>query len=183
MGTTYFAANCSKRQYFDPDHVGGSENTKQSGILWGLSGHALGLLLMPDYPLDFHLESWLGDALVLVGDEGEPNTISRLEPFQTESNQSAYEIVTQRFDDITLNLIALLCKRQILMEHFLNEADQHKRVFVNLAHIIIHLQGSQLEREFISRFGDDWRRRYKEAIDSEPWHYPMPMIPRTKSHS
>ena len=180
MGTTYFVANSSKRQYFDPDYVGGSENTDRSGILWGLSGHALAQLLMPKCRLDFHLESWIADPLVLIGDDGEPNAIEQLIPFQETPDQDAYHIVTEQFDNITLNLIALLCKRDDLMQSFLDHADRHYYAFVNLAHAIMYLGAAHIESAFVNRFGTDWRGRYNETLKSEPWHYPLPMTPESK---
>lgn len=181
MGTTYLLTNCSKRQYFDPNQFDGAENTKRSGILWGLSGHALAQLLLPQCRLDFHLEPWIGDALVLLGDDCEPNSIELLKPFQATADEHAYHIATEQFDNITLNLVAVLCKRDNLMEHFLDNAEQHYHGFVNLAHIIMYLGAFHIELAVVNRFGKDWRDRYHETLQSEPWHYPLPMTPESRN--
>ena len=179
MGTTYFVCNSAKRQYFDPDGMGSGENSKRSGVLWGLSGHALAHLLLPGAELGFHLTSWIGDPLFLVGDNVEPNTIDHLRPFQQGPDQDAYHIVTEQFDNITLNLIAYLCRNRIQLEHFLNDAEQWPHTFINLAHTIAHLSADDLERGFTGRFGLDWKNRYYETLKQEPWHYALPMTPET----
>lgn len=179
MGTTYFVANLAKRQYFDPSYAGGSENSKRSGVLYGLSGHALGQLLMPRNQLDFYLESWIGDGLVLVGDEGDPNDIEQLKLFQKAPDQDAYHIVTELFDDISLNLIAQLCKRTAFLNHFLDLAEECSWVFMNLAHAFMFLPARSIEFAFIARFGTDWRHRYNDILKSGPY-YPMPMTPASQ---
>ncbi len=180
MGTTYFVANTTKRQYFDPGSINDVENPKRSGILWGLSGHALALLLLPDCRQDFYLESWIGDGLVLVGDESEPNRIEQLRPFQQDAEQDAYHIVTEQFDNISLNLIAQLCKRDELLDHFFACAERENCTFVNLAHIVMHLSVPHIESKFIARFGPNWRGRYIDTLKSESWHYPLPMTPESR---
>jgi len=179
MGTTYFVANTAKRQYFDPGHVGGSENTKRSGILRGLGGHALAQRLLPDADLHFHLEPWIGDPLVLVGDDAEPSEIELLKPFQ-RSIEDAYHIVTEQFDDITINLIAHLCTRPFILEEFVELAEKEYHVFLNLAHAVTYLRAPHIEIELEKRFGKDWRKRYYEILKAEPFHYPVPMTPETK---
>jgi hypothetical protein len=180
MGTTYFVANSAKQQYFDPDHTGGSENTKRSGILWGLSGHALAQLLLPEADLGFYLESWIGDPLVLIGDDGQPNDIEMLKPLQQSPDQDAYHLVIEQFDNISINLISQLCKRGCVLDHFLDLAEAHYCAFVNLAHTILYLGARHVETQFIARFGADWPTRYHETLKAEPWHYPLPMTPESK---
>ena len=181
MGTTYYVANSAKRQYFDPGWVGGwEETTKRSGILWGLSGHALAHLLLPDITLEFYLESWIGDSIFLVGDDSEPNSIVPLKPFQQEADQDAYHIVTEQFDNISLNLIAHLCKHSCVLDYFLDDADQNYYAFVNLAHTIMNLPCPHIEMPFVRRFGTDWRLRYIECLKAEPWRFPLPMTPESK---
>jgi hypothetical protein len=180
MGTTFFLANIAKRQYFDPSDAGGAENTKRSGILWGMSGHALAQLLLPDADLGFSLESWIGDPLVLVGDECDPNTIDLLKPFQDTLDQDSYHIVTEQFDNISLNLIAHLCKRREPFHHFLDVAVQDDGAFVNLAHTILYLGAKHIELGLIARFGADWRDRYHEILKAMPYHYPLPLTPESK---
>lgn len=180
MGTTYFVANTAKRQYFDPGHAGGSENSKRSGILRGLGGHALAQLLLPGNDLHFHLETWIGDPLVLVGDDTETNEIELLKPFQRDAEQDAYHIVTEQFDDVTINLIAQLCTCERILDDFLGLAELEYHVFLNLAHAAIYLKASHVEIALQQRFGSDWQKRYYEILRKEPFHYPMPMTPATK---
>jgi hypothetical protein len=180
MGTTYFVANVSKRQYFDPGAMGWEENTKRSGILWGLSGHALALLLLPDVKLEFHLVPWIGDPLVLVGDENSANSIDLLRPFQRAMEQDAYHIVTEQFVDISLNLISLLCKTSHVLSFLLDSAEQSTETFVDLAHTIMYLPAKHIEIEFAKRFGTNWRDRYTASVAREPWHCRMPMTTRSE---
>lgn len=171
MGTTYFVANVAKRQYFDPGSICGG-NSKRSGILWGMGGHALALLLLPDAKLDFHLVSWVGDPLVLVGDETSPNSIEVLKPLQHVPEQDAYHIATEQFDDITLNLIALLGKQERALDCLLDSAERHSNDFVHLAHAMMYLSARHIEIAFIKRFGANWRDRYDSILASEPHSHP-----------
>jgi hypothetical protein len=163
MGTTYFVANTTKKQYFDPD-IDGSENTKRKGVLWGLSGHALGQLLLPGAKLDFHLEPWIGDSLVLVGDQAEPNSIELLRPFQLNPDQDAYHIVTEQFDNITINLIAYMCKSDAIRDRLLENAAKQYWTLINLAHAVFYMGAPHIEQALVERFGDSWTKRYQEAL-------------------
>jgi len=186
MGTTYFVANSAKQQYFDPDDAGGSECTRRNRILWGLSGHALGVLLLPDVKLEFHLELWIGDPLVLVGDYPQPDPTKQFAPFQQDATQEtddvvdAYDIVTKQFGNVTLNLIAQLCKLDSFtaMDHFLSEAERCERVFLNLVHSFTYLKKARhIEMAVVERFGAEWCQKYIDALGKTGGYYPLPMTP------
>jgi hypothetical protein len=181
MGTTFLVANSAKRQYFDPDGMGSKENSKRSGILWGLSGHALGQLLRPDAQLGYYLDTWIGDPLFLVGDEAEPNSIAHLRRFQGSPEQDAWHIVTEQFDNITLNLIAFLCNHPAVMGYFLDDAKESSYTFLSLIHTMTHLSASHIESAVVREFGADWRDRYYAVLNEEPFHYPLPMTPQTRA--
>ena len=70
----------------------------------------------------------------------------QLHAFQNSSNESAYQIVTQNFSDISLNLVAWLCKKDTFLTEYLEHADNHYFAFVNLAHIVMHLESPHVDK-------------------------------------
>jgi hypothetical protein len=181
MGTQYFVANAAKRQYFDPGRLGSAENTKRSGVLWGLSGHALAELLLPGADLGFYLSSWIGDPLFLFGDDATPNSIALLTPLQKSSKEQAYQIVTQSFDNVSINLIAQLCRSPITRDYMLDEAERKGPTFVDIVHAFTYLAHADLDLAVNMRFGANWRERYYATLRAEPWHYPLPLTPETSA--
>ena len=178
MGVTYIVANSSKRQYFDPDSIGVSENTKWSGILRGISGHALAHLLRPNHALRFHLQSWIGDEFFLAGDTYSPNELEQLMPYQMGTDNE-WTIVTTHFDNISLNLLAEMSQRTEILDEFIEVANESNVMLINLVNAMIGLNAKHIEHAVVSSFGNDWRKRYHTALESCDWHvYPQPMIPR-----
>ena len=179
MGVTYIVANSSKRQYFSPDSFGVLENTKWSGILRGISGHALAHLLRPNFTLGFHLQSWVGDEFFLAGDTD--SQIKQLTPYQT-GTFNEWEVVTTHFDDISLNLLAEMSLRTGLLNEFIEAAHESEIMLINLVNTMTGLNATHIETAVVSRFGTDWRKRYNVALKSCGWRdYPQPMIPEIGS--
>jgi len=177
MGINYIVANLTRRQFFDPDDVGGSENTKWPGILRGDSAHALAHLLTLDHRLEYHLTHWVGDQFFLVGDTDSCVVPRELVHLAVSDDESPYETVKSQFSDISLNLIAEICARAEMLEKFIELASRNTTVFVNLAHIVLYLDAPAIQSSFVARFGTDWRKRYNEITKEKPWHSPRPMLP------
>lgn len=170
MGICYFVANTLKRQYFDPGWFG--ENTKRSGILAGMGGHTLAQLLLPDNPLDFHLSSWIGDPLVLVGDD-DPKPIDLLVPYADHPSDEPYDIIKRHFDDITLNLIAFMSKSRSVVE----KAKTDAYLLINLVHAALYLPAPHIEQELLRQMGENWRDRFEEALRANVHFHPLPWTP------
>jgi hypothetical protein len=171
MGITYLVANTAKRQYLDP--IG---NGKLHGLLWGFDGNALAHLLAGVVDAELLLDSWAGDPLFLVDDEPNPNRLPSLSP-KTHDNRSAYEIVTQEYDNITLNVVASVFQRyEAHRDFFFEDAESSDTTFIMLADIAIHLSPPKFVRMFEAHFGKGWPSRYKRAVARHGWHRPMPLI-------
>jgi len=179
MSASYFAINVTKRQYFDPFDID-EHGSNRRDVLNGISGLALAKLLIPSERLEFHLEPWIGDTLVLASDYEQHENLICLSPFE-ESDQFLDDIFVEKFQNITLNLIAHLCKNHDLLEYFLNHATEYYRGFVNLVHIVTHLHAPAIESGIVDRFGPDWRSQYNETLKREPLHYPLPMTEESKN--
>ena len=177
MGVNYIVTNLTKRQYFDPDFVGGSENTKWHSILLGNSAHALAHLLTLDHQLGFHLTPWIGDRFFLVGDSDGSIVPKELVNLRKHEDESPWWTIKNSFADISLNLIAQMCTASDMLEDFLDGALRNNYTFVNLAHVFIYLDAPEIQSTFVARFGSDWRKRYNEVAKTIPWHSPRPMVP------
>jgi len=169
MATTYFIANLSKRQFFEPDVVGGSENTKWHAILRGGSAHALAHLLSLDVDLQFGLQAWIGDAFFLVGDEDHSKVPKGLLELSATKNEAPFWIVKNQFSDISLNLVAQMCLRRGMLDHFIELATKYDSNFVDLAQIVQAGEAHELIKRFLKQFGPDWRKRYNKVIAENPW--------------
>jgi len=169
MATTFFIANLTKRQFFEPDVVGGSENTKWHAILRGISGHALAHLISSDLDLQFGLQTWIGDCFFLVGDEDHSKVPNELFELRTEENEAPFWIVKNQFSDISLNLIAQMSLRRGMLDDFIELAAKHDDTFVDLANIALACESSELAKRFRREFGTDWRGRYNKVLKETPW--------------
>jgi hypothetical protein len=179
MGTTYLVVNTTKRQYFDPGQMG---NSKYSGLLHGIGGHALAVLLFPREKCraGFLIESWAGDSLYIIGDEPEEKPFPGLARSADES-RSAYEVVTQEYDEITLNLIASILGDYGVLDWYLEQADKHDHYFLTLANIVLYVD-PEFARLFEQRYGKGWPRRYQKALQACAEHCPMPMTQENRKN-
>ncbi len=110
MGTGYLIVNPAKRQFFDPPQFG--DNGRNSGVLIGCHATALAFLVcQSNYPLRLGIlqGSWVGDRVILAGDNSEP-----LEDFRTHASDEDrqhgdwYRLACNEFENISGKLIVLL---------------------------------------------------------------------------
>lgn len=180
MGVTYIVANSTKLQYFDPGRVGINENTRWPSLLRGLSGHALAHLIRPldDQDVGFHLTSWIGDDFFTVSDSGAADANPYLKPFHSDDD-CEWTTVTENFEDISLNLIAVLCLQREILEVFIDKAKSSDEVLICLVHSMTGLNATHIESAIVERFGVDWSRHYKNAMKRVPQGMKLqPIVPR-----
>lgn len=176
MGATYLVVNTTKRQFFDPDVVGVSENTKAGGILWGLSGHALAQLLFLNGPRNYHLTSWVGDTFFLFGDGDESTLPRELLELGHDSEEPIFQLVVRHYADISLNLLAALCERTDLCQHYVACSEHNDQTYVALCQVLTSFATPRLEATFVDRFGQFWRKRMQSILRHNPhdlgvpWH-------------
>ena len=174
MGTTYLIVNTAKRQYFDPGWMG---NSKYSGLLYGIGGHALARLLFPN-PHGWLIESWRGDPLYAIGDE--PEELFPDLAYQAADGRSAGEVVIEEYDDITLNLIDSMLGGDTLDWYF-TRADESDFYFLILANIVLYVSPG-FAKAFEQRYGKNWQLRYRKAVKAcAPW-FPMPMTEENRKN-
>ena len=161
MGVSYYIVNATKKQYFRPGDI--LSGDRFTGLLNGLSGHALALLIQDQTPgrsLGVH-GLWAGDALYAVGDSSTKSAAHSASSMLDSDGIEAWEILRTEYADITPALIARLCEGDYV-EDFLAAAEKDDCLFANLANLMERLETPKLRYAFINRFGKDWRRRYNE---------------------
>ncbi len=180
MGEYLRVANASKSQYFDPFHFG--EGTKRSGFLYGLSGFALGRLLLGELDGRLWLESWAGDALYVVGDES-PVSACPLLLELGDPEESSWHVVKDNFDDITLNVLAFLLNHDLSIRYELFQAaDRDKQLFATIVQAFEQLPIPTVKEAFISRIGGNWRKEYREALSEVHGSLPVAMTPENRKN-
>lgn len=161
MGVSYYIVNTTKRQYFVPWRL--LSGDRFSGLLTGISGHALALLIRDGRG------DWCGDALYAVGDCYQKSAVHDNCTQSYPANTEASEILHAEYVDITVALIGELCERDDLAEDFLNAAQTDDDLFITLAIMVKHFDFPRLRGLFMEKFRKDWRRRYNQAMAKSGW--------------
>lgn len=146
MGTNYHYANLTKREWFEADAFG--ENSKRSGLSYGLSSRALHLLLLGDGSTaatsPINVGRWSSDSITLIGD-----------------NDNAWERYNQEFVDIAADVIMLVFAHDGF-EPIAEAAERSNHLFMQLCHLVVTQQALSLERHMKEHFGSNFRQRYSD---------------------
>lgn len=142
MGVTYYIVNVSKREYFDPSRLG--ENSKRRGLLRGLSGHALGMLLLE------HTGCWCGDRIVALGD-GE--TSPAIENLIGASTEDAQLFVQTAYADVTQDVIALIAVDKAISKELVELSENDSELLAELKAVAYGLDVQTLQRVLSDTFG------------------------------
>jgi hypothetical protein len=156
MGTTYSYANLTQREWFSADALGGS--SKSSGLGFNLGARAFDLLLVrggghsPSDPV--RMGRWAGDSIAIVGDD-----------------DGEWLRYLEEFADLGADVI-LLVHAHDGFERLGEAAERDDGLFMQLCHLVVTRQALQLEPDMKSRFGANFRQRYKDLCAENRWFKP-----------
>jgi len=109
MGEYFKILNTTKKQYIDPSQFG--NNDEFSGLFEGVHAAALRYLLYGG-SIEFEnplVGSWANDSIILAGDEAKPDLHGIKTSTPEYPNRNLNDIATGEYQDISLQVIELLC--------------------------------------------------------------------------
>lgn len=157
MDVHYHIVDTIRKEYLDPGSL--LSDSRWHKLLYGLSGHAMAILLRD---ADGIVEGrWAGDPLYAVGDTHTQTILHRLElEEECNKNVSALDILRDKYVDITPLLIAHLCEDLGIKEKFLQAADSDPVMLIDLMNIAQYLGAKDLRGAIVQRYGKDWHELY-----------------------
>ena len=127
--------------------------------------------------------SWTGDAIVVAGDESEPNWYG-FEPSPNEKEYlSLYEMASKEFGNISHKAIVMLCEAEPTpfageyeTEEFIpmlvRDAEPYwmDRLFLALGNAVSEVGCKRLEEELLRQYGSGWVERYEKLRSGMHFH-------------
>jgi hypothetical protein len=181
MGQYFKVANLTKRQYFSAGIF--DEEIKQSGILRGIHGYALGKLLtfgLPDLKSDWQMKAvdygiqvgcWAGDRIAVIGDETGPEAgFLEVEPLNPKTQPIILDdILYFEFENIGGRLFCWMANDRGFKEWLVERLQKREGYLADVAYIAYKFP--DLSRELISildQYADEppsWEYRCKQIWD------------------
>ncbi len=168
MGVDYAYVNLDARERFWAGALGGSGRLSALGR--GLAGRALGLLITArggdaldaDPALGDWVGRWAGGRIVAAGDAGPPGELGLDTASADDPGRNLFSMAHREFRDVSSS-VALMLMTIDGPDDLLDAAERATSVFVLLGDLAAIHRRDVVERALNARFGDAWRRRYREA--------------------
>ncbi len=176
MGQYFQIHNLSKKQYFNANVF--NENIKQSGILRGIHGFALGRLLTaglsesnllwrPGNEAGVYAGAWAGDRIAITGDYGQTDFFG-VEPSQQENKPAnLWDLAYFEFKNIGGKLLLWLAGEDTFREWLEKQLQQDSSYLATLGFIAYKYPrfNGELVAVLENVFGRQWEKRYRELWD------------------
>ena len=163
MGQYFKIVNPGKKQYIDASDFG--ENVKQSGILCGLHGLAVGQLICSENGQHPMFGSWAGDPLIAAGDYGIADQYGIATGSPENTLRNLYFMAEEEFENISHKAMAALCEYdETLLEEMVQKAKKDLDFLYDLSFVVYQVGCKSLEEAIIKEIGIAWTKELKSAV-------------------
>lgn len=159
MGVYYHYANFTKRERFSIGALGGE--VKRSNLGYSLASRAFHLMLAGQPggvvgPVSRGtIGRWAGDSIAILGDDITPD----------------WGKIRDEFVNIEANAIILVYQVDGF-EKLGDAAEREDSLFMELCHLVVTRQATELEWHMKQRFGTPYLQKYKELCAQRIWFEP-----------
>ncbi len=183
MGQYFKVVNLTKKEYFSADVF--NEGIKQSNILRGIHGYALGKLLTiglieknPKWQSGNNFGVWAGDRIVIVGDET-PDELLKVMPLIKQAEIiPPVDLIEHEFDNINGKMICWLVNDEDFARWTLESLNNDESYIGVLGYVAYkyHDIAEDLICFLKSNFDKNWEKRFKQVCEDKANTFVKPNV-------